>query len=236
MRPWCYALLAAVLLTGCIDAGSFGSHNVEVRFHRTVAAAGATQLSIANVAGSIAVTAWDKPAVDVSAVIYGADKNAVDRTHVTANRNGSQIEVKTDYDSSGSFFGNHNGGEVDYTIRAPRSLSVSVTNISGPTTLIGLGGNVDASEVSGRLDASLGQLTGTRNVHLAAISGRITVHIKRNSDARVNASTISGPVTLFFPSNTHEGTVGNSATGQIGKGTSSMTLHTVSGPIAVEPE
>jgi DUF4097 and DUF4098 domain-containing protein YvlB len=236
MKPRYYALLAALSLTGCVDGGSFSSHNVEVRFHRALPAAGATQLSVANVSGSIAVTAWDQPNVDVSAVIYGADKDAVARTHVTASRNDTQIEVKTDYDNGGSFFGSHNGGEVDYTIRAPKSIAVSVTNVSGPTTLIGLAGNVDANEVSGRLDASLGTLTGTRSVHMTAISGRITVHIKRNSDARVNASTLSGDVNLFFPSDSHEGTVGNSATGQIGKGTSTMTLHTVSGPIAVEPE
>lgn len=236
MRAYSCALLAAFSLAGCIDASSFASHNVEVRFHRSLAAAGAAQVNVTNVAGSIAVTAWDRPDVDVSAVIYGADKNSVARTHVVATRNGSVIAVKTQYDNNDSFFGNRNGGEVDYVIRVPKRLSVSVTNVSGPTTLNGLAGNVDATEVSGRLDASLGQLAGARNVHMSAISGRITVRIKRNSDARVNASTISGAVDLFFPSDTHEGMVGNSATGRIGKGSASMTLHTVSGPIAVEPE
>jgi DUF4097 and DUF4098 domain-containing protein YvlB len=236
MRLSSFALIAALSLAGCIDATSFGSHNVEVRFHSALPATGATQLSVTNVSGSIAITAWDRPNVDVSAVIYGADKSAVDRTHVVTNRSGSEIVVKTEYDNSESFFGNRNGGEVDYTVRVPRAVPVSVTNISGPTMLTGLTGDVDANEVSGRLDASLGQLTGTRSIHMTAISGRITVRIKRNSDARVNASTISGAVNLFFPSDTHEGVVGNSASGRIGKGTSSMTLHTLSGPIAVEPE
>lgn len=236
MRLGSFALVAALSLAGCIDATSLGSHNVEVQFHSTLPASGASQLSVTNVAGKIAVTAWDRPNVDVSAVIYGADKSAVDRTHVVANRNGSEIVVKTEYDSSGSFFGNRNGGEVDYVIRAPKTIPVSVTNVSGPTTLTGLGGNVDVNEVSGRLDASLGRLTGNRNVHMTAISGRITVRMKRDSDAHVNASTISGAIDLFFPADTRQGVVGNSASGQIGKGTSSMTLHTVSGSIKVEPE
>jgi DUF4097 and DUF4098 domain-containing protein YvlB len=108
--------------------------------------------------------------------------------------------------------------------------------VSGPTTLSGLSGNIDVEEVSGRLDARLGRLAGTRNVHISAISGQVTVRIARNSDARVDASTISGDVNLFFPSDTHQGVVGNAATGQISKGAASMTLHTISGAIAVLPE
>ncbi len=234
MRPRYFALLAALSLTGCIDATTFSSHNVEMRIHRTLPAAGAAQLRVVNVSGSINVIAWDRQSVDVSALVYGADQGAVDRTHVIT-QGGSHMTVKTEYESGG-MFGNHNGAEVDYTIRVPKTLPVSVTNISGPTTLTGLAGDVDASEISGRLDATLGRLTGTRSVHMNAISGHITVRIARNSNARVNASTLRGSVNLFFPSDMHQGVVGNSATGRIGSGTSSMTLHTVSGPIAVEPE
>ena len=234
MSPRYFALLAALCLTGCINASTFASHNVETRFHRTIPAAGATRVSVANISGSINVTAWDRPNVDVSALVYGADRDAVNRTHVVT-QGGSDISVSTEYDNTG-IFGNHNGAEVDYTIRVPKTIAVSVTNVSGPTTLNGLAGDVNASEISGRLDAGLGRLTGARNVKLDAISGRITVRIARDSSARVNASTLSGSVNLFFPSDLHQGVVGNSATGRIGKGTSSMTLHTVSGPIAVEPE
>ncbi len=236
MRPTSFVLLAALSLAGCIDSTTFASHNVEVRFHRALPAAGVTQLSVVNVAGSITVTGWNRPGIDVSALEYGADQAAIDRTHIVAGSSGSTALVKTQYDNSGSIFGNHNGAEVDYTIHVPKSIAVSVTNVSGPTTLTAIGGNVDATEVSGRLDASLGALSGTRNVHMTTISGRITVRIARNSSARVDASTISGGVSLFFPSNIRQGVVGNSASGRIGNGTSSMTLHTVSGPIAVEPE
>ncbi len=234
MSPRYFALLAALSLTGCINAPTFASHNVETRIHRTIPAAGATQVSVVNVSGSINVIAWDRPSVDVSALVYGADQDAVNRTHVVT-QGGSDITVQTEYDNNG-IFGTHNGAEVDYTIRVPKTIAVSINNVSGPTTLNGLAGDVNASEISGRLDASLGRLTGARSVKLDAISGRITVRIARDSSARVNASTLSGSVNLFFPSDLHQGVVGNSATGRIGKGTSSMTLHTVSGPIAVEPE
>jgi len=236
MRPTSFVLLAALSLAGCIDSTTFASHNVEVRFHRALPAAGVRELRVVNVAGSITVMSWNRPSVDVGALEYGSDQAAIERTHIVAGSSGPTVLVKTQYDNSGSIFGNQNGAEVDYTIHVPKSLSVSVTNVSGPTTLNGIGGNVDATEVSGRLDASLGTLSGARTVHMSAISGRITVRITRNSNARVDASTISGPVNLFFPSNIRQGVVGNSATGRIGKGTSSMTLHTVSGPIAVEPE
>ncbi len=236
MRPASFVLLAALSLAGCIDSTTFASHNVEVRFHRALPAAAVRELRVVNVAGSITVTGWNRSSVDVSALEYGSDQTSIDRTHIVAGSSGLTMLVKTQYDSTRSIFGNRNGAEVDYTIRVPKSLSVSVTNVSGPTTLSGIGGNLDATEVSGRLDASLGTLAGTRNVHMSAISGRIFVRIARNSSARVDASTIGGPVTFFFPANIHQGVVGNSASGRIGKGTSAMTLHTVSGPIAVEPE
>ena len=102
MRPGYFALLAALSLTGCIDATTFTSHNVEVRSHRTLPASGVTQLNIANVSGSIAVTTWDRPTVDVRALVYGADQSAIDRTHVATNQSGSEITVKTEYDPGGN--------------------------------------------------------------------------------------------------------------------------------------
>jgi DUF4097 and DUF4098 domain-containing protein YvlB len=235
MRPFLFAA-AIFSLSGCIDATALASHNVEVRVHRSLPASGVTGLQVENIAGAIAVSAWDRPSVDVRALTYGADKDSVDRTHVVVVASGSQISVKTEYDSTNNFFGGQNGAEVDYTIRVPKSVNVDITNISGPTTIEGVAGNVDATEVSGRLDANLGALSGTRRVTMSAVSGRITARIARGSDARVEASTLSGPVDFFFPADKHQGYVGTSATGQLGKGTSSMTLHTVSGPIAVEPE
>lgn len=228
-------IAAAMSLPGCIDASSLGSHNVEVRMHRSMPSAGVTQVAITNVAGAVSVTAWDRAGVDIRALTYGSDQAAVDRTHVVVDRNGSQISVKTQYDRSG-FFGNQNGGEVDYTIRVPKNLNVNVTNVSGPITIAGVAGSVEANDVSGRLDANLGSLSGTRTVHMKAISGPITVRIARASNASVEASTISGPVDFFFPSNKHQGYAGTSASGRVGSGSASMTLNTISGPISVQPE
>lgn len=226
----------ALLLAGCIDATTFASHNVEARLHRTMASSHVAQLSVENVAGAVTVLAWNRPSVDISSLTYGVDQAAVDRTHVVIEQNGPEISVKTEYDRSNGFFGNGNGAEVDYTIRVPKNLNVSVTNVSGPATINGVAGNVDATDVSGRIDASLGALTGTRRVHISAISGRITVRIARASNARVDASTISGPVDFFFPANTHQGYASTSANGTLGTGSATMSLHTVSGRIAVEPE
>ena len=228
------ALLAALSLAGC-GYSTFGGHNVEVRLHRTLPATGVTHVNVANISGSIVIHGWNKPDVDVSALESGSGQDAIDRTHVTIERSGSAIVVKTTYDSGGGWF-ERSGAQVDYTIHVPAAASLSVSNVSGPTTMNGLRGNIDAEEVSGLLDASLGRLAGTRNVHISAISGSVTVRIARNSDARVDASTISGDVNLFFPADTHQGAVGNAATGQIGKGAASMIVKTISGSVAVLPE
>lgn len=236
MRRFLLLLLPALSLAGCIDAGTFASHNVEVRAHHALPSSGVSAINVENVAGSISVFAWDRPSVDVSTLTYGADQAAIDRTHVAIESNGPEIDVKTHYDRNNGFFGNQNGAEVDYMIRVPKNLNVTVTNVSGPTTVSGMSADVNATEVSGRLDASLGALSGNRRVEMTAVSGRITVRIARSSSARVQASTISGPVDFFFPADTHHGFVGTSASGRLGGGAASMTLHTVSGSIAVDPE
>lgn len=229
-------LVPAIALAGCIDATTFASHNVEVRAHRALPSSGVTAINVENVAGAITVIAWDRPSLDISSLTYGADQAAVNRTHVTIQTNGPEVDVKTRYDRENNFFGNNNGAEVDYMIRVPKNLNVTVTNVSGPTTVTGVSGDLSATEVSGRLDASLGAVTGNRRIEMTAVSGRITARIARSSSARVSASTISGPVDFFFPADTHHGFVGSSASGRLGGGTATMTLHTVSGPIAVEPE
>lgn len=231
-------LFPLLSLASCVtmDASSFASHNVEVRSHHSLPAAGVALLRVENIAGSITVDAWNRPEVDVRALEYGVDQPAIDRTHVDVSRSGSTIYVATRYDKNESFFSNNNGAEVDYTIHVPANIGVSLTNVSGPTAIAGVTGDVTATEISGRLDASLGRVTGSRNVNLEAVSGRITARIGRNSDARVDASTISGDVSLFFPSNMQHGVVGNAANGTIGAGSASMKLHTVSGSIAVDPQ
>ncbi|HET9393678.1 MAG TPA: DUF4097 family beta strand repeat-containing protein [Candidatus Rubrimentiphilum sp.] len=229
-------MLAVISLAGCVGVSSFGGHNVEARIHHALPAAGVRYVNVENVSGSIVIDGWNHSGVDVSALEYGSDQGALDRTHVSIGQNGSTVFVKTTYDSGGGFFFGHNGAQVDYTIHVPATASISVSNVSGPTTLKGLDGNLDVSEISGALDASLGRVAGTRNIHMSAISGHMTVRIARNSDARVDASTISGDVNLFFPSDTHQGSVGNAATGQLGKGAASMTLKTISGAIDVLPK
>lgn len=232
-----FVLCIAVSLAGCMSFGdmNFGSHNVERRVHNSLPAAGVTNLHIENVSGEIRVVSWKKPLVDVKALEYAADTPSLDRTHVEIARNGDQISIHTRYDSSSGFFQRSSGAQVDYTVFVPAALSVTVVNVSGRTTLSGIQGDVEASEISGRLDATLGRVAGTRRVHMSAVSGPIVARVARTSDSRVSASTVSGDVHLFFPGDLHHGFVGNSATGSLGKGSAQIVLHTISGSINVEP-
>ncbi|HEV2261154.1 MAG TPA: DUF4097 family beta strand repeat-containing protein [Candidatus Rubrimentiphilum sp.] len=232
-----FAVGIALSLAGCVSFSdmNFGSHNVERRVHSTLASSGVTNLHIENVSGAITIESWNKPSVDVKALEYASDSAALDRTHVDVSRNGDRISINTRYSESGGFFQRSSGAQVDYDVHVPAALSVTVVNVSGRTTLSGIEGDVEASEVSGHLDATLGRVAGSRRIHMTAVSGPIVARVARNSDSRVDASTLSGDVHLFFPADIHHGYVGNSAIGSIGKGAASIVLHTLSGSINVEP-
>lgn len=232
-RTFSAVLVTALVLPGCV-VGSASAHNVETHVHRTLAASGITSLRIENVAGSISVQGWNKPTVDVQAIEYGSSQDALDRTRVTIARTGTEISVETRYDRGGSVFGN-SGAEVDYAIRAPSSLALQIANVSGPTSIRAMDATIDATEVSGRLDADVGPVSGSRSVRLSAVSGAIVLRMARASNARVRAKALSGSVSVFFPADVRRGFVGNSTTGTVGTGSASVTISTVSGSITVEP-
>lgn len=232
------AVCITLSLCGCVmslNDMNFSSHNVERHVHNALASSGVTNLHIENVSGAIKIESWNKPSVDIKALEYAADGAALDRTHVEVTRNGDQIAIHTRYDESGGFFQRSSGAQVDYDVHLPAALSVTVVNISGSTTLSGIDGNVEASEISGHLDATLGRVAGERRVHMTAVSGPIIAHVARNSDSKVEASTMTGDVHFFFPADIRHGYVGSSATASLGKGAGSIVLHTISGSINVEP-
>lgn len=225
-------ITVAAALPACA-AVSFGADNVQEHTHRSFPASAIHSVSVENVSGPVNVIASSGAQVVVDAVKHGSDKDALARTHVDIEQNGSDLQIHTDYDKGGSWFGGHNGASVTYTIHMPAQMDVNIANVSGAISIQGIAGDVRANEVSGDIRAVLGRVAASRSVKVSAVSGAIDVQIAKNSAAQVQAKTVSGAIHSFFPANIHKGYVGESLSGQIGSGGGSMKFSTISGGISI---
>lgn len=233
MKKLALLVTAVIVALPACTAISLGSDRVQEHARQTYPAAAIDALNVANVSGPIEIVASSGADIVVDSTKHGSGRDALARTHVEIQKDGSELRVKTEYDRGGSWFGGNNGASVSYVIHVPARINVDVNNVSGPITLTGMAGDVTASEVSGPVRATLGHVAASRKVKISTVSGPIGVQIAKNSDARVQAKTVSGRIHAFFPADFHKGYVGESLNGQIGAGSGSMTFSTVSGGIEI---
>lgn len=230
------AFTAAAALAGCVTTVSAaGGGHIQQRSHQTVPASGITSVRVSNVSGTVTVTGWNQNGIGIDAVKRANDSGSIARTHVDVTRNGDELAVSTRYDKNG-LFGSTNGASVDYTIRVPATENVNVANVSGDISIHGVSGDVSAKDVSGDIKAALGRVGGSRTIRLDTISGALQVQMAKNSDASVQAKTISGAIHTFFPSDITKGYVGEDLKGTVGSGAGKIDMHTVSGAIDVSQE
>lgn len=224
---------ALAVLTGC--SAGFGDEGSSIQKHQHRTFPAVHFVRVQNVSGPITVVASKGNTVTVDATLRAGSQGAIDRTHVEYDQHGDSLDVTTRYEKTG-WFGDGRGAGVDYSIGVPALTDVEVENVSGPIAIRGVLGSVRASQVSGPVGATLGRITGSRDVNIKAVSGTITVAIARDSSATLNAESISGGVHAFFPTDEHKGVVGSSIRGRIGSGSGSIDLSTVSGAISVTPQ
>ncbi len=178
-------------------------------FDKTFSVTDPARLSIANIRGSISITAGEAGVIEIKAIKH-------------ANFDGGKYEILMTQDSDGSVRVETHAREavlgflshppkVDYTARVPQgthldasgvscSISVSgfngnykIKTVSGAIQLADLDGGIDINAVSGDISGS--RLAGT--LELVTVSGG--VRISESSFPTVNASTVSGDINLKTP-------------------------------------
>jgi hypothetical protein len=159
-------------------------------------------IEIVDVAGSIALSGWDRPEIEVT----GTASDEVDRVEVTTSGSRSVVRVIS---RSGSAHGG--GNEPRLTVHVPAKSAVMVTLVSADLALGGLQGSVKLQTVSGAVTGDVGgdlrasTVSGSVRVTAAAakmievktVSG--TIHVS-GSGGEVEISTISGDATLDLES------------------------------------
>ncbi len=173
MRTIASSLLLCGFLTGL-------AHGAD--FEKKVAANPHGVVEISNVAGTVDVSAWDNPEVEVRADMGGG----VDRIDVTADP--GRITVKV-------IVPNHTfrSGSTDLHVRVPRQSELDVSAVSADVTSTDVEGRLQLRSVSGTVKADIFE----KSAEVKTVSGDIVLRGRgKGLGMGMHVSTISGNIRI----------------------------------------
>ncbi|HML16107.1 MAG TPA: hypothetical protein VK419_03740 [Bryobacteraceae bacterium] len=186
-----FALVFAASLLSAADVKNFS---------KTVPLDANGRFSLDTYKGSIRISAWDRPQVDVEARIVADTSGSfvvpVEDVEIRVEGGGASARVKTDYRKRGSLFHEGSLPFVHYTIRLPRGASVQVKDYKSESEIAGVEGDVEFETYKGtaRLDGL------RRTLHLSTYKGDIRA-IFAAFTAASRVDTYKGTVDLSVPRN-----------------------------------
>ncbi len=151
------------------------------------------RLSVETYKGSITILPWDKPEIEIRAVIEADgssryDRQMVEDTDIRIDLSSSSARIKSDYDRAKhrhhgflGLFGedSENLPYVHYTIKTPRTTRVVIKDYKSQTTIDNLQADIDLDTYKG--EVAIGRLSGAlelktykgeAHVGFAALGGR----------------------------------------------------------------
>lgn len=154
-------------------------------------------LDLDTFSGTIEVTGWNQNTVDVEARIEGDNDELVEKTAIRFDEGMGRLGIEVDYDEvedTQKFLGLFSIGDVDrpdvhFTIRMPRTASITVDDFSSEVEVDGLEGEVTLDTFSSSIH--LRDLEGGFNVE--TFSGSVE---GENLQGSVRLETFSGEVRL----------------------------------------
>lgn len=201
------AAVAALLAVWTLEAADFKDVNKTVPLHPN------GSVTLENHKGSIHVTTWDRPEVEIQARIQAEEGNSMDRrrfdgAEVLIDSSMDAVRIQTRYPDINSCCGSDDGNnpEVRYTIRMPRTGRLTIRDHRSGTQVADLGGALDIDTHRGtvkveRLSGPL-QLTtyrGEATVGFASFTGnskidthRGTIELSLPKGSRFNVETDLG--------------------------------------------
>jgi DUF4097 and DUF4098 domain-containing protein YvlB len=135
-------------------------------------------IEIINVAGSVDLSGWDRPEIEVT----GTAGDDVDRIDVTTSGARSSVRVVSRPRSSW-----HEGNEARLTIHVPSKSAITATLVSADLKLKNLSADVKLQTVSGDVSGEVGG-----NLHATSVSGKVSL---TTAAAKViEVKTVSGDI------------------------------------------
>lgn len=151
-------------------------------FSAQKAADPAGTVEVVNVEGSVEVTGWNQPTVDVS----GKLGERVERVDVTSSANRTTIRVVTP-NGGGNW---HGETAADLKIKVPQNSSLEVSLVSADLVTNGVAGNQHLQTVSGDIKGDV----GGGSLSVDTVSG--DVHLSAHNGRNAQIKTVSGDVGL----------------------------------------
>lgn len=201
------ALILAMALTGVALSAQ------EKPFNQTLDLKAGGRLSMKTYKGSIEITPWDRPQIEIVARIVPGDdvsdryaERSVEATRIEVRGSGSSVYIESEYEAvpcrrGRSFLGIFNTGcskvlpFVHYKIRAPRKLDFRLDDYKSEIVLTELEGRIEIETYKGKLDA--GRLTGDIRLdtykgtaRLEEISGSIDIETYKG-EVRIDAAQLN---------------------------------------------
>ena len=162
------------------------------------------RLSIKNSRGSVQLTSWDQPRVEVRARIeappdvdeeYG--QRAIDGTTINVSGTDRSVRIRADYeDVPGRWWFDRRHARVHYEIRAPRELDLtldidrndaSVRGFEGAITIHLDRSDLDAADLTGEVTMDLDR----SRLDMSDVTGQISLKMDRGRDIVLDGVTAS---------------------------------------------
>jgi DUF4097 and DUF4098 domain-containing protein YvlB len=224
-------------------------------FHQTYTLTADGRVELDNINGSVHIASWDRNEVKVDAIKSADTKERLDEAKIEIDSHGSSLSIRTkypDHDNTWNWGSHNNPASVEYTLTVPRTARLDeIKLINGSLDVTGVSGEVKASCINGRLDAHNlagrarlstinGQLKAQfdqlarQSMELNSINGSVDLIIPSDSNAEVEASTVSGNINNDFGLHVnHHSFVGHDLKGELGTGGTHIRISNVNGRIEV---
>lgn len=181
----------ALLLTGCdIDLDDVHGHREEEPFQYTQDFTPGNRLVVDNYNGSIEITGWDQPKIEVAGTKYASTKERLGEIKIDIQKGAGTVTVRTVPPITRH--GNHG---ARYIIRVPRKAtlelvkstngSVRVTDVDGDATTRTTNGTIRIAKVNGQVSAS----STNGNVECIDVFGPVAA---RTTNGRIKLDGVSG--------------------------------------------
>jgi hypothetical protein len=254
---WLGAILGTICAVLLLALGAHASDHsgaLTEEFHQTYAITADGRVELDNINGAVHVSSWDRNEVKVDAVKYADTKERLDEMKIEIDSGKDYLSVRTKYpnhDHTWNWGSHNNPGGVEYTLTVPRTVrldeiklingSLEVKGVSGEVRASCINGRLEAhdlagraqlSTVNGRLEANFQQLAG-QTVELNSVNGEIGLTIPSDSNAEVEASTVSGGIHNDFGLRVSHHFVGHNLRGELGNGSVHIRLSDVNGRIDI---
>jgi DUF4097 and DUF4098 domain-containing protein YvlB len=204
-------LIFTIVLAGPLRAAQADT------FDKQVSAEPRGSVVVSSVGGSISVTGWDKPQVDVHAVVGSGQQ-------VEVTSGSGHVDIRVIRTGQYSW---HGGGDAQLTVRIPQGSELEVIAVSAELKSSGVLGVQRLQTVSGRIDADL-----ATDADVKTVSGELRLR-GGGRPAHLRINSVSGDVSLINAAGELEATTVSGMLRAVLSPATSVRAHTTSGDLTV---